>query len=253
MYTVKMSVFVALVAVVYALPPRNVSPHFSVGPNDGNPVIDDNELKKDLLIAVLLEKAAQDAAAESDLLFSKAKTVLAHAMEEMMSSTINTNLPQPLTNKRIYRGQMNIEYPKSQKARLSDPLLESDELFSRPVFSPVESGSHSKLLTAPAFPSDHEQLAVAKEKSPLELPRVLLLQKLLQHRMELNTDDEEKYLRSYYSQDKFENLLDNYSGREFDASDLLDTNLTPAEYLDVIQYPEQSESNVDPLVHEQLL
>ncbi|KAF6776002.1 hypothetical protein AHF37_04968 [Paragonimus kellicotti] len=242
MYTVKLSVFVTLVASVYALPSWNVSPHFSVGSNDYNSVTDDNELKKELIVAVLLEKAAQNAAAESDLLYVKAKTVLARAMEKVRSSTINTNLPQPLNNKRIYRRQMNTEYPKSQEARLNDPLLEFGGPFSRPVFSPMESDSQSKLLTAPAFPSELEQHAEAIELSSLEPARVSLLQKLIHHRMGLNTGDEMKYLRSHYSQDKFENFLDKYGGREFDASDLLDTNLTPTEYLDGTQYPKYSET-----------
>ncbi|KAF7252165.1 hypothetical protein EG68_08781 [Paragonimus skrjabini miyazakii] len=223
MYTVKLSAFVALVAVVYALPSWNISPHFPVGPNDDNSVIDDNEPKKELLVAVLLEKAAQNAAAESDLLYSEARTVLAHAMKGMRSSTFNTNLPQLLNNKRSYRRQMNIEYPKSQKARLSDPLLEYDELYSRPVFGPMESDISSKLLTA--FPSEPEKNAVAIQPSSLESARISLLQKLLHHRMGLNTDDEMKYLQSHDSQDKFEKLSDKYSGRESDASDMLDTNL----------------------------
>ncbi|KAA3672997.1 uncharacterized protein DEA37_0002210, partial [Paragonimus westermani] len=244
--------FVAFVAVVYALPPWNVSPHFSVGSNVDSSVIDDNELKKELLVAVSLEKAAQNAAAEADLFYSKAKAVMTHVMEKMRSSTINANSPQLPNSNRVYRRQLNIEFPKSQ-TRLSDPLLEYDDFFSRPIFSHMKIVSHSKLLTAPAFSTEHEQNAMEIEPSSLEPARVSFLQKLLHHQTGLNRGNRMKHLRSHYSQSKFEKLLDKYNGHEFDTSDLLDTNLTPAEYLDGMQYLKQSESNADPLVDGQVL
>ncbi|KAF8566160.1 hypothetical protein P879_09786 [Paragonimus westermani] len=177
---------------------------------------------------------------------------MTHVMGKMESSTINANSPQLPNNNRIYRRQLNSEFPEPQ-TRLNDPLLEYDEFFSWPIFSPMNTVSHSKLLTAPAFSTAREQNAMEIEPSSLEPARVSFLQKLLNHRTGLNRDNGMNHLRSHYSQSKFEKLLDNYNGHEFDASNLLDTNLTPAEYLDGMQYLKQSEGNADPLVDGQVL